>query len=70
MKIAFDIELMKPGCVLLQASLGGDPQLASRFDTRHWLLYPTPNLRVYEVTEEQLNQLVQIVEIKHPRIDT
>ena len=62
MKIVFDIELMKPGCVLLQASLGGEPELAHRFSTSDWLLFPTPGLKLYEINEEQLNKLVNMVE--------
>jgi hypothetical protein len=61
-RIAFDIEEMRPGCVLLQAILGGHTQIAHEFETRDWLLEPTPGLRVYEVTKEQLAQLVVKVE--------
>ena len=61
MKIAFDVEQMKPGCVLLQAALGCDHILAHRFPAESWILSPTPNLRVYEVTEEQVPMLVEKV---------
>ena len=58
-KIAFDIKLMKPACVLVAAGLGADFRLAHRFDTNDWLLSPTPDMSVYEITEEQLRQLIQ-----------
>ena len=61
MKIAFDIKLMRPGCVLVAAAMGGDPQVANEFDTRDWLLVPTPNMGVYDVTPDQLRQLVSKV---------
>jgi len=61
MKLAFDIELMRPGCVLLQAGMGCDPQLAHEFPASTWLLAPTPNLEVYETSETQLRQLVTMV---------
>lgn len=64
MKICFDITLMRPGCVLLAAAMGADSSCTSEFDTKHWLLAPTPNLRVYDITADQLEQLVQRVE-KH-----
>jgi hypothetical protein len=55
---------MKPGCVLLQASYGCESCIAHEFDTRDWLLAPTPDLKVYEVTEEQLKKLVGMTERK------
>ena len=60
-RIAFDIKKMKVGCALLQATHGCNPLLADRFDTKYWLLYPTPNLYVYEVTEHQLGMLIEKV---------
>lgn len=65
MKIVYDISLMKPGCVLLQASYGCDPLLAHNFATQTWLLAPTPGLRVYEVTESQLEILVERTHTTH-----
>lgn len=62
MKIAYDTVLKRPGCVLLQASMGGDTHLAQLFETKYWLVFPTDNLQVYEVTEEQLEKLVRITE--------
>ena len=64
-KIAFDIDEMKVGCVLLQATYGCDPMLAERFNTDHWLLAPTPGLKVRPITEKQLDQLVTMVEARH-----
>ena len=60
MKIVYDTKLMRPGCVLLQATHGCDPALAHRFDTKHWLLAPTENLSVYPITDVQLDQLVDM----------
>jgi len=64
-KIVYDIEAMKPGCVLLQAVHNCDPDLAHHFDTKHWLLAPTDNLKVYECTDDQLKQLVAMTEERH-----
>jgi hypothetical protein len=66
MKIAYDCTLKQPGCVLLQAALGGEPALASRFDPKYWLLAPTPDLKVYEVDERRMEQLLAITEAAHP----
>src|SRR5271167_1485008 len=38
MKFCFDMKLMRPGCVLLAAALGGDTELAKKFSTEIWLL--------------------------------
>jgi hypothetical protein len=58
MKIAFDLPQMRPACVLLQAALGGDPAAAKRFDSETWLIAPTGDMKVYEITDEQLTALV------------
>ena len=65
MKIAFDINEMKPGCVLLQATFDCDPHIAHKFKTEHWLLAPTPEMKVYELTPQQLEILVDKVEAHH-----
>lgn len=61
MKVAFDIDLMRPGCALLQAGLDCGTAIAHHFPPESWLLAPTPGLRVYELTEEQLPKLVKKV---------
>lgn len=63
--IAFDCTLMRPGCVLLQASLGCPYLIAQAFDQSSWLLAPTDDLKVYPLAnEDQLRELVRRVE-KH-----
>ena len=61
-KIAFDVELMRPGCVLIQAALGCDSAVARPFDSRDWLVHLTPGMKVYPLAPGQLEQLVQMVE--------
>lgn len=63
MKIAYDTKLKRPGCVLLQAALGGSP-IAHHFPTDSWLLAPTPDMKLYEITTDQLIQLIGISEKK------
>lgn len=67
MRIAFDITLMRPGCVLLQAAMGADPEAAKRFPADTWLIAPTPDLVVRNITDSQLDQLVGMVEKLHRR---
>ena len=62
MKIAYDIKLMKPACVLVAAGFGADSSLAHEFDANDWLLSPTDDMQVYDVTEDQLKQLIQKTE--------
>jgi hypothetical protein len=56
--IVFDIKLMRPGCVLLQAALTNDSSVAHRFPTHTWLTSLTPDMRTYGATEEQIDKLV------------
>ncbi len=58
MKLAYDITLMRPACVLVAAGMGADTEASSAFDPSAWLLIPTPNMKVYETTPEQLRRLV------------
>jgi len=64
LKIAFDVKRMKPGCALLQATHGCG-NIASEFNPAHWLLHPTDDLLVYEVTPDQLERLILKVEEYH-----
>jgi hypothetical protein len=59
--IAYDVELRRPGCALLQAVYsqhGTDHRDSSAFPTESWLTAPTENLRLYEVTDDRFSQLV------------
>lgn len=62
MKIAYDIKLMRPGCVLVQVGLNADREAAMAFDTRDWLTTITPDMKVYPINEDQLVQLIQMTE--------
>lgn len=63
MKIAYDAKLKRPGCVIIQAAMGGTVHdFAFKFPSETWLLSPTPDMRLYEVTEEQLKMLAQMSE--------
>lgn len=59
-RIAYDVTLKRPGCVLLQAALRCDPSVVHAFDSETWLVFPTPDLRVYAATDEELSRLVEI----------
>jgi len=60
MKIVYDAGLRRPACPLLQAALGGDSWIAGYFPSRLWLLAPTPDMKLYRLTEEQLLTLLEI----------
>lgn len=60
MLLAYDCKLKRPGCVLVAAGIGADPNASKRFPSEAWLLYPTPDMRVYEATDEQINTLVAL----------
>lgn len=61
MKLCFDIKLRRPGCVLLAAATGADVALAQQFNSKTWLVSPTPDLRVYEVTPEEFAKILEKV---------
>jgi len=63
MRIVFDTELKRPGCVLLQAAMGGTigvSEFQLMFPSETWLLAPTKNMGVFKVTEDQLEVLAEM----------
>jgi hypothetical protein len=62
MKVVYDAVLKRPGCALLQAALGGTNGIADLFPLDSWLLAPTDDLRLYEINEGRLGQLITITE--------
>jgi hypothetical protein len=59
-RIAFDTKLRRPGCVLVQAALGASVPgtlFQRHFPHETWLVSPTEDMKVYSVTEEQLEKL-------------
>lgn len=60
MKIAFDCTQKRPGCALLQAAHGADLEVLREFPCETWILSPTSDMRVYQVTKEQLTKLVEM----------
>lgn len=61
LRLAFDCNLRRPGCVLLQALMGGSSQAASLFSTDLWLLSPTDGLKVYQVHDAtMLGELIRM----------
>lgn len=55
--LVFDPTLNKVGCVLLQAALGGTRGLCYLFDTEDWFLAPTENMKMYQGTREEWEQV-------------
>jgi hypothetical protein len=56
-RIVYDVKLKRPGCVLLQAAMGGTVLDFVQKFPNEWLLAPTPDMKIYEVTDDQLNVL-------------
>lgn len=57
MTLVYDATLMRPACPILQAVLGGDEGLSRYFSPDSWLVEPTPDMKAYLVTQEQLFEL-------------
>jgi hypothetical protein len=65
LKLLVDTETRRPGCVLLQAVAGcgeNNSFLSMTFDTRHWLLAPTPKMAKVEGTVKQWRKLAEILD--------
>ena len=59
-RIAYDITLKRPACAILAAMYGGDLAAVHAFNSDDWLVERTPDMKVYEVTPNQLRQLVEM----------
>ena len=58
-RLVYDLKLMRPGCALLQAALGGDGGIANKFPSEHWLLAPTPDLKLYNISDQELEDCIR-----------
>jgi hypothetical protein len=63
-RLAFDLKLKRPGCVLVAAALGGNTTILRRFDTSSLLLSPTKDMRVYRIKGYQLKQVIRNVNLE------
>lgn len=62
-RIAYDMELKRPGCVLLQAVMGGfvsdGTNPANHFNSDLWIIDSMDGLKVYDVpTKEMFSKIV------------
>ena len=57
--LAYDVQERRPGCVLLAAAMGADTSAAKAFPSELWLTAPTPGLRVYRFSRQQLAIIVR-----------
>lgn len=64
--IAFDMELRRPGCPIVQAALGGDTSAVSLlFDPSTWLLRATPQMKLYRISRERILRVADLVNGEH-----
>lgn len=54
-RILYDLKLRRPGCVILQALVGGS--FAHLWPANLWLINPTDDMKVYAITREEAVQL-------------
>lgn len=65
--IAYDTTLYRPGCVLIQAHMGGNSEFCAEFHTDLWVLHPTPNMKLYPVRDRKfLEMLVDTSNFHNP----
>jgi hypothetical protein len=65
--IAYDVKLKRPGCVLIAAVMGTNTHVPDRFPIGSWLLAPTPDMKRYLCTEEEVEKLVEITRLAMER---
>lgn len=60
--LIYDLDLKAPACVLIQAAMGcgASPAALRHFDSRHWLITPTPGMRKIAGTDDQWRMAAQI----------
>ena len=62
--VAYDVSLRRPGCVLLQAAMGGTYKSAALFsklfDPDQLSLAPTEEMKAYRTTETQLEMVAEM----------
>lgn len=59
MYIAYDTKLKRPGCAIIQAAFGATERIAGLFPPEDWLVDLTSDMKLYQITEGQLNKLVE-----------
>jgi hypothetical protein len=60
-RLCFDMKLMRPASVVLSVAMDAAPHLANKFPSELWQLAPTPNLKIYEIYEDKLKNLIVLV---------
>ncbi len=60
--ILFDMELMRPGCAILQVLSGADRAAFSKYfgGSHKWLTHTTPGMKLYRGTAEQWEKAARI----------
>jgi hypothetical protein len=67
-RLVWDIKQNRPACELLQAAFKADTwSLRRYFPAGTWLVYPTPDMRIVEGTDEEWKQ---IAERFNPKLNT
>lgn len=64
LRIVFSQSERRPGCVLLQAALGGTVPRAvflNLFPAETWLVAPTDDMHVYLVNRKTLRRIAEVV---------
>lgn len=63
LSIAYDATLRRPGCAIMQSVMGATiphSALDIIIGVEYWVVHPTPDMKLYEVTAAQLKKLGEI----------
>lgn len=58
--LAYDFTLMRPGCAIVQRVFGATITNEDLHCLDDWITHPTDGMRLYPVTDEQMERLVEL----------
>lgn len=68
MNVLYDLSIMKIGCPILQAALGGSREIANLFPAEYWFIEPTAQMRLYPIrTNKEVKALLKKTKDHHDR---
>ena len=65
-RLVFDTEQLRPMCALIQAMYTDDHTKVSRFNAESWLISPTSKMALVELTPEQFERVVKVMNVRFP----
>jgi hypothetical protein len=65
-RLVFDVEQLRPMCVLIQAMYTDDYQKVDHFNSESWLIAPTDKMMLVELTPKKFEMVVKTMNARFP----